>query len=298
MSKARKKTFSTDIAQMVEQPGQADGAFSDFKEMLKEVPTNGDNLIMEFLETTSDRTVKPDPMETATAVEAPEDDPKNYGEESGVSADYVRKVEAGLRTGKSLDEAKTIASRGDGPIPVNQAGFGEGGGVQDVEPAVYDSESGQLAAEELIEWYDTIQGVASVWFYDYLNSPKSALEVVEALQDKVVANNASNGERVAFTAALSRLKGYTGRKESFAETVGMNDSIKQRSIRLLNSIMEIRGITVSPELLLALLLLTPVVINGGRILIEKFGFAGGNELIEQFTGFVSKEESKYFDKKQ
>lgn len=295
MSKGRRKTFTNDISQIVEQPDHAEGAFQDFKDLLKEVPSNGDDLIMEFLETTSDRTVKPEPVEATTKPsERPEDDPDTYGEESDVSAEYVRRVEAGLRAGKGLEEAKIIARRAS----VNQSDFEEGGVEADAEPRVYDSESGQLAAEELIEWYDTIQGVTSVWLYDYVNSPKNALEVVEALQDKVVANNASNEERTAFTTALSRLKGYTGRKESFAEMVAMNESIKQRSIRLLNSIMEIRGIQVSPELLLALLLLTPIVINGGRILIEKFGFAGGNDLIDQFTGFVSKEESKYWSKNE
>lgn len=255
---------------------------------------SGDDVLSEFLTSTSDRTIQVADIvaersgQQQTANSAPDpafDDPSLYGDPTDTPADFVKGVNEGLKSGLSLEDA---ASR-VGQVNTNPEASESYG-------AAPDPETQDMAAQEIIDWYDMIQGVASVWLYDYVNSPKGAVQAVEALEEKVMAGNATDSEKRAFTVAFNRIKGYSGRKESFAQTVAMNASIKERSARLLSKIMEIRGITISPELLLALLLLTPVIVNGGRILIEKFGFEGGNDIIDQYTKFVNTQENSFWKK--
>lgn len=257
---------------------------------------SGEDVLSDFLNSTSDRTIsvqeivaersgKNDAQQSNSATDPAFDDPSLYGDPTDTPADFVRNVNAGLKSGLTLEDAANRVGQGLGN---EQGQQGEG-----TAPAP-DPETQDMAAQEIIEWYDMIQGVASVWLYDYVNSPKGAVQAVEALEEKVMAGNATEQEKRAFTVAFNRIKGYSGRKESFAETVAMNASIKERSARLLAKIMEIRGITISPEMLLALLLLTPVIVNGGRILIEKFGFEGGNDLIDQYTKFVNTQEKTFW----
>lgn len=255
---------------------------------------SGDDVLSEFLTSTSDRTIRVEDIvaerngQQGVANAAPDpafDDPSLYGDPTDTPADFVRNVEAGIKSGLSLEDAASrVGQVNTNPEPGETYG------------AAPDPETQDMAAEEIIAWYDMFQGVASVWLYDYVNSPKGAVQAVEALEEKVMAGNATDTEKRAFTVAFNRIKGYSARKESFAQTVAMNASIKERSARLLSKIMEIRGITISPELLLALLLLTPVIVNGGRILIEKFGFEGGNDLIDQYTKFVNTQENSFWKK--
>ena len=56
-------------------------------------------------------------------------------------------------------------------------------------------------------------------------------------------------------------------------------------------------VRISPELLLGFLLLTPLIVNGGKILLEKIGFGNADAVLDKFTAFVSDQEAAYYDQK-
>ena len=55
---------------------------------------------------------------------------------------------------------------------------------------------------------------------------------------------------------------------------------------------------IPPELLLGFLLLTPLVVNGGKILLEKIGFNNADSILDKFTTFVNTQETGYWNDKQ
>ncbi|MEQ1746378.1 MAG: hypothetical protein ABMA02_13195, partial [Saprospiraceae bacterium] len=161
-----------------------------------------------------------------------------------------------------------------------------------------DSELNSIAAQELVDWYDILQSVLAVWSYDYFSTPKTAVQTVEELYPKIAAGKANPGEKALYEKAQEAVLGFTKRKTSFAEQVAMSEGLKQRTVRLLDKILEARQVRISPELLLGFLLLTPLVVNGGKILLEKIGFNNADSVLDKFTAFVNTQEATYWNDKQ
>ena len=316
MAKARKKTFGDNVGQAVES-GTSDVA--DLKALFQQIPMSGDDLINELLETTSERTVDPPKSSAAVPAEAPMQIQEGHlGEETDTAPEFVQEVqEVARRTGKSLSEAEQIVQRSTPQIPTPPPGavtgeyygkpYSNSGMPSPPAPQLaapsaprepltpQELQGNAIAAEELITWYDTLQSVGSVWAYDYFTQPKNAVKLVDQLSAKVIAGTATAGEKEAFAAAQKTVTDYAVRKGKFHDGASMSDDLKARSIRLLDKILEVRQITIPPEALLALLLLTPLVMNTGTILKERFGFKEADDLLAKFTTFVNKSETKYHD---
>ena len=306
MAKRRNKTFKTDVVTAL------DDAAADMPSLdgiLNGIPIAGDDILAELLDATSDRTAAQPPLAAPDIMPVPNTElpqalPEDLGEETGAPPEFVERVEAiRQKTGRPLAEAEEMAKRempqpdpaflipGMREVEAGQTGF-EPAPAQPLTPL--DSELNTIAAQELVEWYDVLQSVAGVWAYDYFSTPKKAVQTVEELYPKISAGKANAGEKALFEKAQEAVLGYTKRKTAFAEQVAMGESLKQRTVRLLDKILEVRQVRISPELLLGFLLLTPLVVNGGKILLEKIGFENADTVLDKFSAFVQGQEKAYW----
>ncbi|MCC6460787.1 MAG: hypothetical protein IT260_09985 [Saprospiraceae bacterium] len=284
------------------------------EQILNGIPIAGDDILAELLDATSDRTVEPAALAVAEIVaapgaETPEALPEDLGEETGAQPEFIERVEAIRQKGaRSLTEAEEIAKREmpqntpEGPaLPSNPPveASSAGSPPADTPPlTALDSELNSIAAQELVDWYDILQSVLAVWSYDFFSTPKKAVQTVEELYPKIAAGKANPGEKALYEKAQEAVLGFTKRKTSFAEQVAMSEGLKQRTMRLLDKILEARQVRIPPELLLGFLLLTPLVVNGGKILLEKIGFNNADSILDKFTTFVNTQEAGYWNDKQ
>jgi hypothetical protein len=281
------------------------------EQILNGIPIAGDDILAELLDATSDRTVEPAVLAAAEIVaapgaETPEALPEDLGEETGTQPEFIERVEAiQQKTGRPMAEAEALAKRempqntpealtltnGNPPGEASSAGSPPA----DTPPLTeLDSELNSIAAQELVDWYDILQSVLAVWSYDYFSTPKTAVQTVEALYPMIAAGKANPGEKALYEKAQDAVLGFTKRKTSFAEQVAMSEGLKQRTVQLLDKILEARQVRISPELLLGFLLLTPLVVNGGKILLEKIGFNNADSVLDKFTAFVNTQEATYW----
>jgi hypothetical protein len=298
-----KKTFAETTGQQLEQASQEGGGA--LEKLFAQIPLSGDDLLADLLDTTSDRTVeqpKPAPIEVMQVTPEPPLPEEIVGGEEvqGVNAQMLEKINQGIQKGMSFEDADAQVRVQQ---PVRNDIQGPGSDSPYVQPeriaehreplSEMDTQMNRIAADELVAWYDVLQSVASVWMYERVSSPKQAADVVTKLTDKVATGKAQAGEIAMFKEAQQLLVDYTGRKTKFAETVAMSDSLKIRTAKLLDRILEAKNIRIPPEVLLGFLLLTPLIVNGGRILLEKFGFEGGDQLVKRFTNFVESQEAEF-----
>ncbi|MBK8968649.1 MAG: hypothetical protein R3D58_06950 [Saprospiraceae bacterium] len=300
MAKRAKKTFQPSVVETLE-PDPVDAVAID--QILNGIPIAGDDILGELLDATSDRTVEPQKPAVADIIPAPDavpdDEPlaEDLGEETGAAPEFVELVEnIRDRSGVPLEKAEEIAKR---ELPQHNPLDGletpENAPVLEQRPfTATDSELNTIAAEELIDWYDVLQSVLAVWAYDHFSTPKKAVETVEGLYPKVSSGKANSGEKALFEKAQEAVLAYSKRKASFAEQVTMSESLKQRTVRLLDKILDARQIRIAPEVLLGFLLLTPLVVNGGKILLEKIGFENADSVLDKFTAFVNGQEKAYW----
>lgn len=317
-----KKTFSKRVGDALD-TAAADGVNlgGEIGLLLAEIPQaavgSGDDMISDFLDTVNDLTAKETPL--AEIVELPEvaaekkaPDPGQLGDPTEINAEFVERVGAIRKTGKSLQESEKLAKAQVPATPPNNAVTGEyygtdpQGAVPPPEPLVapmpearaplteQQLQGNQIAAEELIELYDTLQSVSSMWAFDYFTEPKNAVKIVEELTEKVIGGRASDAEKSAFATAQKTVTGYAGRKAKYAEQVAMSQNLKTRATRLLDKILEVRGVSIPPEALLALLLFMPIAMNAGKIMVERFGFKDADEILKKFSGFVDKAEAEHY----
>lgn len=304
----KSKTFSGNVAETLDETAIEP---ISIERILGELPIAGDDILADLLSATSERTVQPAKLAVAEVIPDPEAEksaplPEGLGEETGATPEYVQKVEEIRQKGRSLAEAEEIAKR-DIPAataPDPQVNQHENIQAPTTEIPVerpplteLDSELNTIAAEELVDWYDIIQSVTSVWAYDFFSTPKKAVQTVEELYPKIAAGKANPGEKALYEKAQEAVLGFTKRKTAFAEQVAMSQGLKQRTVRLLDKILEARQVRISPELLLGFLLLTPLVVNGGKILLEKIGFENADSVLDKFTTFVNSQESAYWNEK-
>jgi hypothetical protein len=312
MAKRGGKNFKAPVGAVLD---EAQVELPVLEQILNGIPIAGDDILAELLDATSDRTVEPAVLAVAEIVaapgaETPEALPEDLGEETGAQPEFIERVEAIRQKGaRSLTEAEEIATRempqntpeapalnkGNPPEAVSSAG----NPPADAPPLTeLDSELNSIAAQELVDWYDILQSVLAVWSYDYFSTPKTAVQTVEELYPKIAAGKANPGEKALYEKAQEAVLGFTKRKTSFAEQVAMSEGLKQRTVRLLDKILEARQVRISPELLLGFLLLTPLVVNGGKILLEKIGFNNADSVLDKFTAFVNTQEATYWNDKQ
>lgn len=297
-----KKNFTANTGEQIE---QATAEVSGLDKLFQQIPLSGDDHLAILLDTTSDRTVdqpKPaaiDAIQVITEEILPEEP---TGEEvQGVNADMIDKINQGLKKGLSFDEADAQVRVSSASAPPSYDNPGGSPYVSNTPPQTehrepfteLDGQMNRIAADELVAWYDVIQSLASVWMYERVSSPKQAAEVVTQLTDKITTGKAEQREVAMFKEAQSLLVAYTTRKTKFSETVAMSDSLKARTSKLLDKILEARNVRISPEVLLGFLLLTPLIVNGGRILMEKMGFEGADQLVKRFTNFVDSQEEMF-----
>jgi hypothetical protein len=311
MAKRGGKNFKATVGATLD---EAQGELPALDQILNGIPIAGDDILADLLDATSDRTVEPAPLAVAEIVpapgaEAPEALPEDLGEETGIQPEFVERVEAiRQKTGRSLTEAEEIVKRempridpeNPGLIPLPEADSSAGSPPPADPPplSTLDSELNGIAAQELVDWYDILQSVLAVWSYDLFSTPKKAVQTVEELYPKIAAGKANAGEKALYEKAQEAVLGFTKRKTSFAEQVAMSEGLKQRTVRLLDKILEVRQVRISPELLLGFLLLTPLVVNGGKILLEKIGFNNADSILDKFTTFVNTQEAGYWNDKQ
>lgn len=318
-----KKNFQDGVVQQLESAAAEPN--NVLKQVLGDLPLAGDDLLMGILSSTSDRTVEPAPLATAhiqPADDAPTDAPlpEGLGEEvPGITADSIRKIEELQRRGKSVDEAEHIVRQQVPPMspPAQNSGGGiayppppaaptggffstppEGDYQMGAEPeplSPLDVKLNSISSAQIVKWYDIFQSLTSVWAYGHFSSPKQAVEVMEALTPKVTAGTATPEEVARYKAAQDVVLNYTMRKTAFAETVGMSEGLKQECTQLLGDILEARGVRIPPEMLLLLLFLSPLIVNGGRIMLEKMGFSDADKMVGQFSAFVGKQTKEYHD---
>lgn len=303
----RSKTFSGNLAETLDETAIEP---ISIERILGELPIAGDDILADLLAATSERTVEPSKLAVAEIIPDPEAVqtaplPEGLGEETGATPEYVQKVEEIRQKGRSLAEAEEIAKRHiPEPSADTQAIQTENNDAPKTEIPIerpplteMDSQLNAIAAEELVEWYDIIQSVTSVWAYDFFSTPKKAVQTVEELYPKIAAGKANPGEKALYEKAQEAVLGFTKRKTVFAEQVAMSQGLKQRTVRLLDKILEARQVRISPELLLGFLLLTPLVVNGGKILLEKIGFENADSVLDKFTTFVNSQESAFWNEK-
>lgn len=301
MAKRNPKTFKSGVAAALDEAAVEAPALDS---ILNGIPIAGDDILAELLDATSDRTAEPPPLAVADIMpvpnaELPQALPEDLGEETGALPEFVERVEAiRQQTGRTLAEAEEMAKRempqpdpASAP-PESPQTTGDNPAPQPLTPL--DAELNTIAAQELVEWYDILQSVAAVWAYDHFSTPKKAAQAVEELYPKISTGKASPAEKALYEKAQETVLGFTRRKTAFAEQVAMGESLKQRTVRLLDKILEVRQLRISPELLLAFLLLTPLVVNGGRILLEKIGFENADSVLDKFAAFVNGQEKAYW----
>jgi hypothetical protein len=311
MAKRGGKDFKTTVGAVL---AEAQVELPVLEQILNGIPIAGDDILAELLDATSDRTVEPAVLAVAEIVaapgtELPEALPEDLGEETGTLPEFIERVEAiQQKTGRPLAEAEALAKREmpqmspENPVLIGPSEVGPSG---DSPPPLYapertalDSELNSIAAQELVDWYDILQSVLAVWSYDFFSTPRKAVQTVEELYPKIAAGKANPGEKALYEKAQEAVLGFTKRKTSFAEQVAMSEGLKQRTVRLLDKILEARQVRIPPELLLGFLLLTPLVVNGGKILLEKIGFNNADSILEKFTTFVNTQEAGYWNDKQ
>lgn len=296
-----KKNFKASVGGLVDNASSTSVQLSAVEgKLLEGIPIAGDDLLNDLLASTSDRTVEPAPLALpeanagAQTAGAPEVDPNDFGDEVPIDPRQIEAANQTLKSGRGLDAVEDL---------VRQVAAAPGEGAESsildahVAPEPFtslDAELNRIAAEELVEWYDVLQSVLSVWAYEHFSSPKTASETVERLYPKIANAQATATEKALFEQAQSTVLGFTKRKTSFAESVAMSQGLKARTVRLLDRILETRQVRISPELLLGFLLLTPIIVNGGRIMLEKLGFANADNVLEKFTTFVGKQEAEYW----
>lgn len=307
MAKGKRKNFSGEIESLVQEPIQeAGGGAAD---IFNGIPISGDDLLADMVTTISDRTVEPARPETVQVVSnIPKEEaslPEVAGEESPVDPEFIKRVEEtrAAHPDKALEEIERLVKLS--PIQSPESG----GANTPFQPSVntpfdsaaqqpIDEEANRIGAQEIVDWYDMGQQLLSVFGYEYFSSPKESNAIVASLMPKVMANTASQAERSQFEQAQKVLLSYTERKTRFSETVAMSQDLKERTIRLLEKVLAHRGIQLSPEMLLGVLFLTPLIINGGRILLEKMGFGNADEMVGKFNAFVKTQESNYYQNNQ
>ncbi len=306
MAKRGNKTFKGNVEAALDETATEP---LKIEAILRDLPIAGDDILADLLNSTSDRTVEPAKLAVAEFIPDPEAEkaaplPEGLGEETGTRPEFVQRVEEIRQKGRSLAEAEDMARREmpETPSP-HQPSPGEGPPVPN-EPAPekqpfteLDSELNGIAAQELVDWYDILQSVLAVWSYDFFSTPKKAVQTVEELYPKIAAGKANPGEKALYEKAQEAVLGFTKRKTSFAEQVAMSQGLKQRTVRLLDKILEVRQVHIPPELLLGFLLLTPLVVNGGKILLEKLGFENADNVLDKFTAFVNTQEAAYWNEK-
>jgi hypothetical protein len=301
MAKRSRKTFKAGIGTALDAAAAETPALD---KILNGIPIAGDDILAELLDATSDRTAAPAELAAAEIVPAPgteasEPLPEDLGEETGAAPEFVERVEAvRQKTGRSLEEAEDLVKR-EMPPP-EPAGMRDTAPPPEPEPVPLTPQDTQLngiAAREMVEWYDVLQSVASLWAYDRFSTPQKAAQSVEELYPKIAAGRASDSERALYEQAQQAVLGFTRRKTAFSEQVAMSETLKERTVRLLDNILQARQVRISPELLLGFLLLTPLIVNGGKILLEKIGFGNADAVLDKFTAFVSDQEAAYYDQK-
>ncbi len=303
MAKRRTKSFKSGLETALDDAAAGAPALEG---ILNGIPIAGDDILAELLDATSDRTVEPPPLATADIMpvpnaELPQALPEDLGEETGAPPEFVERVEAiRQQTGRTLAEAEEMAKR---EMPQPDPAFAPGPETEPTDSATepaqpltpLDAELNTIAAQELVEWYDILQSVAAVWAYDHFSTPKNAVQTVEQLYPKISTGKATVAEKALYEKAQEAVLGFTKRKATFAEKVAMGENLKQRTVRLLDKILEVRQVRISPELLLGFLLLTPLVVNGGKILLEKIGFENADSVLDKFTAFVNGQEKAYWN---
>lgn len=298
-----KKTFKTSVVNTLE-PDPVDQVSID--QLFNGIPLAGDDILGDLLNATSDRTVEPEKPALAHIVTAPDAAPEeplaeDLGDETGAEPAFVELVEdIRSRSGVPLEKAEEMAKR-EMPQPESAPGFDPFDNSLKSENQPYsepftstDSELNAIAAEELVDWYDILQSVLAVWAYDHFSTPKKAVKTVEDLYPKISSGKANAGEKALFEKAQEAVLAYSKRKTNFADQVAMSAGLKQRTVRLLDKILEARQVRIPPEVLLGFLLLTPLVVNGGKILLEKIGFENADSVLDKFTTFVNNQESAYW----
>ena len=305
MAKA-KKSFTRSIEHLVADAERPPSVLSG-DDLFNGIEIEGEDLLVTAVDTVSDRTVEPTRPDVVQVISDVVGDalPEVVGQESTVNPDFIRRVEELQKKypEKPLAEIESMANSGGFQQGTSQSAasasfggsaFDSGQPLGDTISQPLDAESNKIGAEELVEWYDMLQQLLSVFGYEYFSSPKEAIAATESLYPKIANNSASPADRLLYEKAQEVLVGYTRRKTKFSETVAMSQSLKERTIRLLEKILELRGIQLSPELLLGMLLLTPLVVNGGRILLEKMGFGNADEMVGKYSAFVGSQENKFW----
>lgn len=297
---ARTKKDFTGVVELGLAENNPDNQSPVLDKLLQVIPMSGDDFLSGFIDATSDRTADAVPLEKfeePLAAAAPKADPGEFGKETGYDEAFIRNAEIQRKAGQPLEQIAPPT-----PIYSEQPGPYTPPAQLDTPPAEpftpLDMERNNIAAQEVVDWYDVGQQVLSVWAYSYFNDPKNALETEQALYPLISTGKANAGQKAVYEKAREMVLAFTSRKTTFATQVAMSADLKQRTVRLFDKILETRGIKLSPELLLVFLLMTPLVVNGGKILVEKLGFKGGDEMLDKLNTFVNTQEKQYWEKEK
>jgi len=302
MAKGR-KSFKDDISGLIEQEKPPHIQSGD--DIFNGIETDGQDLLVDAVDTVSDRTVEPTRPEAVQVISDVEEEPlpEVAGQESTVNPDFIRRVEEFQKRypDKSLFDIEGMVNATVPPpsASVSTGAFLGGSGsaqpITDGENKPLDLQANHIGAEEIVAWYDMGQQLLSVFAYEYFSSPKEAIAASEQIYPKIANGSATPADRFLYEKAQEVLVGYTRRKTSFSETVAMSEDMKGRMTRLLDKTLELRNIQLSPELLIAMIALTPLVVNGGRILLEKMGFGNADEMVGKYSAFVGAKENQYWN---
>lgn len=285
--KTAAKNFKTSVA-------------TSLNDVFEGIPLAGDDILDQLIATTSDRTVEPQPIVQQVAAQAEATKTKvgaeHLGEEVGVDAAFVDQMKAAEKSGADMFEARERIFNTPTP-PVGQGTIHTDEPAPNPEPTVFtdgDRGNNRIFAEEVVDWYDVLQSVASMYAYDYFSSPAEATKTVNKLHPKVMDNTATPQEKQLYNELHKSVMHFATRKSTFAQSVSMTVPLKQRIVNLMNAVFEQRGYKMQPELLLGMLMLTPLIVNGGRILLEKMGFEQADQLVGKFSEFVASQEQQYY----
>ncbi len=277
-----------------------DSVASSLNDVFEGIPLAGDDLLDQLIATTSDRTVEPQPIvqQVAPGEEAKQNKvgAEHLGDEIAVDGAFVEQMKAAEKGGADVFAAREQIFNTPTP-PAGQGTFHTDEPTPNPEPTVFtdgDRGNNRIFAEEVVDWYDVLQSVASMYAYDYFSSPAEATKTVDRLHPKVMDNTATPQEKQLYNDLHKSVMHFATRKSTFAQSVSMSVPLKQRIVNLMNAVFEQRGYKMQPEILLGMLMLTPLIVNGGRILLEKMGFEQADQLVGKFSEFVAAQEQQYY----